>query len=270
MKAILVPVEANALADSVFATAGLLAARLDARIQGVALRPTVVDFIAVDPVVVVMQQPKWDDAEAVATARRRFEDLAARTPSAAGRTLWRDGRTVEDAGLGALGRVFDATVLGRPGIDRDSPRMTSLESALFDSGRPVLVAPPGPPRTLGDKVMIHWNASTETSRAIAAALPLLRLASEVHIVAVEGSPVTGPPAAELVGYLAAHGIEARDIGSRAHPQGPGAAILAEAQTRGIDLLIKGAYTQSRLRQMIFGGATSHILSHSQIPVLFAH
>ena len=52
--------------------------------------------------------------------------------------------------------------------------------------------------------------------------------------------------------------------------GPGEAILAEAKAQGADLLVKGAYTQSRLRQMIFGGATSHILGAAELPVFFAH
>jgi nucleotide-binding universal stress UspA family protein len=50
----------------------------------------------------------------------------------------------------------------------------------------------------------------------------------------------------------------------------GEAILAAAQSQGCDLLVKGAYTQSRLRQMIFGGATSHILANAALPVLMAH
>ena len=51
---------------------------------------------------------------------------------------------------------------------------------------------------------------------------------------------------------------------------PGAAILAQARELGADLLVKGAYTQSRIRQMIFGGPTQHILERADVPVLMAH
>ena len=148
--------------------------------------------------------------------------------------------------------------------------MTAFEAALFDSGRPVLMAPPVAPQTLGDTVLIHWNRSTETARAIALAMPVLAQAKRVQFLFVEGNSVAGPSAREAVGHLAAHGITATEKTVEAKGRNPGEVILAEAKTFGADLLIKGAYTQSRLRQMIFGGATSHILARAEIPVLFAH
>jgi nucleotide-binding universal stress UspA family protein len=182
---------------------------------------------------------------------------------------WTGAPPIDDAGLGARGRLYDTTVLGRPGVGRAEPRMTTLESALFESGRPIIMAPPKPPRSLGTNVLIHWNASTETSRAVAAALPLLKAAERVTALTVEGAPMQGPKARELLGFLAVHGIRASEITSRASSR-PGETILTEATRLGCDLLVKGAYTQSRLRQMIFGGATNHILQAAELPVLFAH
>ncbi|MFX4528082.1 universal stress protein, partial [Acinetobacter baumannii] len=46
--------------------------------------------------------------------------------------------------------------------------------------------------------------------------------------------------------------------------------LEAARAEGSDLLVKGAFTRNRLRQMIFGGATSHIMEHADLPVLMAH
>ena len=148
--------------------------------------------------------------------------------------------------------------------------MTAFEAALFDSGRPVLMAPPKPPLTMGDSILIHWNRSTETARAIALAMPILVKAKRVQFVFVEGNSVSGPSARDAIGHLAAHGITATERTVDPKGRGPGDAILQEAQTFGADLLLKGAYTQSRLRQMIFGGATSHILARAELPVLFAH
>jgi nucleotide-binding universal stress UspA family protein len=159
-------------------------------------------------------------------------------------------------------------VLPRPGAR--GGRVTAFEAALFDSGRPVLMAPPVAPTTMGDSILIHWNRSTETARAIALAMPVLKHAKRVQFLFVEGNSAAGPSAKEAVGHLAAHGISATEKTVDPKGRGPGETILQEAKAYGADLLLKGAYTQSRLRQMIFGGATSHILAKAELPVLFAH
>ena len=170
--------------------------------------------------------------------------------------------------VGSLGRVFDLIVVERP--DKlVSLAEATLEDALFESGRPVLMAPPTPPKTFGNTVLIHWNASTETARAILLAMPILRKAKKVSFIAVEGHIVPGPNVKEAVAHLGANGIMATDK-TVAGRNKPGEAILAEAAAIGADLLIKGAYTQSRLRQMIFGGATSHILASANVPVFLTH
>jgi hypothetical protein len=148
--------------------------------------------------------------------------------------------------------------------------MTALEAALFDSGRPVLMAPSVAPKSLGETILIHWNASTETARCMLFAMPLLRKAKRVSLIAVEGAIVPGPSVSDAVGYLAANGVTATEKTVTGRGSRPGETILAEAAAVGADLLIKGAYTQSRLRQMIFGGATSYILSAAELPVFFAH
>ena len=104
----------------------------------------------------------------------------------------------------------------------------------------------------------------------ALACPLLKQAKKVLVLTVEGSTVDGPPGSEAIRWLATHGIQAEERTVAAHGQNPGAVILAEAASYGADLLVKGAYTQSRLRQMIFGGATQHILSATEIPVFMEH
>jgi nucleotide-binding universal stress UspA family protein len=83
--------------------------------------------------------------------------------------------------------------------------------------------------------------------------------------------VPGPTAAELAHNLRRHsiGVQWKDVPG-SDPRHAGEAILSEARAIEADLLVKGAYTQSRLRQMIFGGATSHILAHAEIPVLMAN
>ena len=278
MKAILLPVEPNTAIDSAFTVADLIARRFGSQVEGIALKPSIVDFIAPDPVVVVLPQPSYSEAEAVRTARALFDKFCAMrgTPASGdgGRAAmlnWSGRAAIDDAGLAALSRVYDITVVGRPGLGRSEPRMTTLEAALFESGRPIMVAPPTPPRTIATNVLIHWNASTETARTINDAMPLLRLAEKVTLLSVEGNMVAGPSASDMLGYLTAHGIRGTEAHAKpASKSSVGETILAEARRLGADLLVKGAYTQSRLRQMIFGGATQHVLQSAHIPVILAH
>ena len=144
--------------------------------------------------------------------------------------------------------------------------MSALENALFESGRPVLMAPPSPPTSLGQTVVIHWNASTEVCRAISMAMPFLRKAKRVVVLGVEGTMVPGPSARDALMHLECHDIAASEKSVPSRGQRPGAVLLAEAKALNADLLIKGAYTQSRLRQMIFGGATQHVLAAAELPV----
>jgi nucleotide-binding universal stress UspA family protein len=189
------------------------------------------------------------------------------TPTAAFRELLAAG----DEDLASRGRAFDLLVLGRPVQAAAGPRISALEAALFESGRPLLVVPPEKPATIGDRVLIHWNGSTETAITIAHGMPFLAGARDIMVLGVEEGMVAGPTVRDIATTLMRHGFPARSkhlsCGSRT---GVGTLILGECREMGADLLLKGAYTQSRFRQMIFGGATSHIFAHAHLPVLTAH
>ncbi len=168
--------------------------------------------------------------------------------------------------------MFDLVVVGRPTPGSLTPAMNTLETVLFETGRPVLIAPPDPPATLGRTVAIAWNGSTETARAVAFAMPFLEAAESVVVLTVEGALVPGPSGRDVADGLARHGIEAQtvDVPGKRSPMSAGSIMLEESARHNADLLFKGGYTQSRLRQMIFGGATSHILQSATLPVLMAH
>jgi nucleotide-binding universal stress UspA family protein len=272
MKSILLPVDQSEQMPSALETAWRLADLFDGTVEGVALRPAFAEIVAPDPIVAVTIPPAdWNETEFCRSVRQTFDGFAARHQGEQGRGArfrWRGGSAIEDGALGSLARVYDVAVLSRPGSR--GARMTALEAALFDSGRPVLMAPPAPPQSFGQTILIHWNASTETARAILLAMPILRKAKRVMLLSVEGHIVPGPNAKDELGHLEANGVTATEKVVTARGNRPGEAILAEAKAQGADLLIKGAYTQSRLRQMIFGGATSHILSAAELPVFFAH
>jgi len=171
--------------------------------------------------------------------------------------------------VSSYARLFDVCVLGRPGAERGDARMATAEAALFDSGRPILLAPPKAPAILGDTIMIAWNQSMETTRATAMAMPLLKSAKKVIVLTIPEHKVEGPTAEQMAHNLRANGVPAEALERSAKARGHGEAILEAATALSADLLVKGAYTQSRLRQMIFGGATSHILAKATLPVFMS-
>jgi nucleotide-binding universal stress UspA family protein len=217
--------------------------------------------------------------EAASDARRRFDAIRDRhevayleAPSSAGQPTasWREvpGDSIEV--VPQLGRVFDLIVAG-PISGTDGGRSAAiLEATLFDTGRPVVVAPGEPPRRLGESVMIAWNRSAQAARATAAALPFLHRATRVMLLSVTTGAKAGPEAAELAAYLQWHDIHAEVIEVAPDRHGVGALLLTAAKERGVDLLVMGAYSHSRLRQMILGGVTRHVLAHAAIPVLMTH
>ena len=124
---------------------------------------------------------------------------------------------------------------------------------------------------MGTNVLIAWNCSTEQARATAFAMPILKRASRVIVLTVEGgAAVPGPTGQQLCRYLQLNEVPAKPLTVGLDGRLTGEVILAHAKALGCDLLIKGAYTQSRLRQMIFGGTTRYILSNAELPVLMAH
>ena len=162
-------------------------------------------------------------------------------------------------------------VMNRPDANTSGLYNGAIESGLFESGRPILLSPPSPPSQIATNVLIAWNCSTEQARAIALAMPLLQKAEHITVLTViGGTEVSGPSAEQLIRYLRCNGIIAEPMTVGLDGRNTGEAILATAQSLSCDLLIKGAYTQSRLRQMIFGGATQHVLANATMPVLLAN
>jgi len=182
---------------------------------------------------------------------------------------WREETGRQNAVAGSFGRIFDLIVVERP-EKLASLAEATLEDALFESGRPVLMAPPTAPAIIGDRISVAWNASTETARTVAFAMHFLKQARQVEVITVEEGMTPGPTGEELARSLALHGIDVSARHVHGRNRTPGQAFLEEAKNFGADLLIKGAYTQSRLRQLIFGGATRHIIMEATIPVLLAH
>src|ERR1019366_4712080 len=279
MKTILVPTENHDAMQSALETALLLARRCDSYMEGFALRWAINEFIGGDIVGgIPLERYKHDIADEAMKARQFFESFMQKhdAPRSTETTEslsfgWLDDAPEGESFIGSYGRVFDVIVMSRP--DAKSPPLhdSAIESGLFESGRPILLSPPSSPRQIATNVLIAWNCSTEQARATAFAMPLLQKADRVTVLTViGGTAVPGPSAEQLIRYLQRNGIVAKPLRVELDGRSTGKAILATAQSLGCDLLIKGAYTQSRLRQMIFGGATQHVLANAPLPVLLAH
>jgi nucleotide-binding universal stress UspA family protein len=146
----------------------------------------------------------------------------------------------------------------------------NLESALLEGGRPVLVIPKPPPTPLGCKVCLAWNRSTEGARAVSGALPILAKAGDVTVLTA-ATAKTDPKLGEgMVAFLGWHGISAVRRRVEVGDKEVGRALLEEATALGADMMVMGAYTHSRLRQLFLGGVTKTVLTEAKIPVLMAH
>jgi nucleotide-binding universal stress UspA family protein len=164
-------------------------------------------------------------------------------------------------------RLADLTIVPHPGTKETATFTDELHAALFDSGRPVLLAPRQEMEVVGARVCLAWNGTAESAESVLSALPWMIRAEAVCILSAEEYQRHGPAAPDLASYLAFHGITA-DI--RTFPiigNSVGAGLLEAARQFSCDLLSMGAYSHSRLRQLILGGVTQHVLENAAIPVL---
>lgn len=188
-----------------------------------------------------------------------------------------DWWVVRDGGVAKvceLARYANITVVGQPAADAEEEFSGAdlLHDLVLSSGRPVLVVPRAAlAGSLGHRIAIAWNGSGEASRALADAMPLLRKADQVAILLAKSAD-SAHVLAMLVNHLKRNGVaaEARGIDASAYDHDAGTALLAEADAFAADLLVMGAYGRSRIRELVLGGATRHILRHLPIPTLMSH
>ena len=276
MKTILIPTEDHDAMPAVLEAARLIARSFDSYMEGFAVRPAIGTYVTVEPVSSLAISGAFEED----TARQAHDMFDAfmvkhnvpRVPAepAVYSCGWPRAEAADDAFLGSYGRVFDLIVLGRPGREASNPRMAPLEAALFESGRPVLIVPRAPPKSIARNILVAWNGSTEQAHTNIFAMPLLRMAEKVTVLTVEGGTTPGPSGEQAALHLRRNGIKASALTVAPGTRSAGEAILDHAASLGCDLLVKSAYTQSRLRQMIFGGATRDILANAALPVLMAH
>ncbi len=193
-------------------------------------------------------------------------------PTAAGRHATVGFRSVlgrEHELVAHAARLSDLIVVPHAASEDTMSSSEALHAVLFDSGRPVIVASRQVPDTIGRRICIAWNGTTESASAVLSAMDWLQRADAVQVLYSDDYQRRGPEAGELVDYLAGHGIDAQPGSFRRLGERVGAGLLAAVDAFGADLLVIGAYSHSRLRQMILGGVTRHVIEQATLPVLMA-
>ncbi|MBT3359881.1 MAG: universal stress protein [Rhodospirillales bacterium] len=289
MKTILVPLfdgdstEADILVKAALTTALQIAEKFNAHMEGLFVRGTPITGAApveISPRYLDGYREYWD--ESCNKARNLFSSFMAdhdipvhKIGEASDKVTasWREIEGSRPRTIGDYGRLFDLIVIPRIPEKADDEWMPVCEAALFETGRPVVVAPPVALGSFGKSIVIAWNGSTETAGTISMAMPILMAAEKVSVLSIKGATggmVPGPSGEMVATHLLRNGIKTTEKTVMARGLSAGAAVLENATASGADLLVKGAYTHSRLRQIIFGGTTRHVFYEARIPVLIAH
>jgi len=199
-------------------------------------------------------------------AKKWFANAARNHPKVKATLLSVEGLAAPVVSLRA--KVADLTVLPRIEDGEGLFWSSARDAALFHSGRPVLVMPKEAGAAIGETVILAWKDSLEAVRAVAAAEPFLAKAKRIKLVSVteDGQDESGAAMAE---YLRKAGFRVEPVTLRAESREAGEILLEAAMGKGV-LLVMGAYGHWRWREWVFGGATHHILHHTNVPVLMVH
>jgi nucleotide-binding universal stress UspA family protein len=174
------------------------------------------------------------------------------------------------------GRAVDLIVASQPAPMTDvNSAMDFPERLAMESGRPVLTIPlTGARGEIGRNVLLAWNGKREAARATFDALPLLKAAKSVTILGLEQIRTRGDnlsmPDTAIGASLARHDVNVTVKTGSVLEGSVGEEILARVAGEGADLLVMGAYGHMRLRELVFGGATRHVVRHMTVPTLLSH
>jgi len=254
-----------------------VAASFEAHVTGLyVIAPPFVPTYMAGHVGAAFYESQREAAERIAAeAGAKFDKTAKK---AGVKSEWMTGDGMPADALALMSRYADMTVIGQVDpdeYDAGDPARDVPGSLIVESGRPVLVVPyAGRFDTVGRRVLVMWNASRESARAVNDAMPILARAEKVSVTSVNpghGAPDLGDlPGADISHQLARHGVAAESAPTYADDVDIGDLILSRAADLSADLIVMGGYGQSRLREMVLGGATRHVLRHMTAPVLFSH
>ena len=191
---------------------------------------------------------------------------------------WRAEQGVASSVVSRHTRYSDIAIVGKGDYD-DAVRFPHAElpaDLMMTCGRPVMVVPnAGHWDTVGSQVLVCWNASRESTRAVNDAMPFLQSAEKVTVLSVNPHKASSgdhgdTPSADIALHLARHGVNAEAASTVSTGIEITDAILARASDLGADMIVSGAYGHSRTREWVFGGVTEALLQNTTVPTLLSH
>jgi len=182
---------------------------------------------------------------------------------------WQETVGMPQRALARAGRLADLIVTSRLTDEPSGQTRAELETLLLETGRPVMLVPQGGRVSTLKRAVVAWNGSIEASRALAFAKPLLASTEDVVVATATERGIEACDPEPVIRYLGFNGIGARSVVIDA-TGGLGARLLEMAKSSEADFVVMGAYTRSRVRQLIYGSMTRHVLAHADLPVMLAH
>jgi nucleotide-binding universal stress UspA family protein len=266
-RTILTDLSADEAAEPCLHLARALAARFGATLVGVHVMPEPFVPTAWQGGASVYLDPEVIEAQRRVNLRvkERVQAIFQRVCGADPDAIWREGQGDPIDLVVRAARATDLVVTTKtaPGA-LDAGGM--IEGLVLTAGVPVLVLPATAPGDVGRTALVAWNGSREAARAVHGALPMLAEAGRVVLCGI------GEDAAadleSVAAMLARHGVKAESEARPEPDRAAGEVLLDRVQAHGADLLVMGAYGHTRLRELIFGGATRHVLREAELPVLF--
>ena len=287
IKTILVPATGSDNDGAVFASALAVARRFSAHLEFLHVRPDATatavaisaDSGGATMVGGLIERLEEDANQREEKARRLFQGFCERQGLAlrdgppghqALSAQWLRETGAEPYWVAEYGHAVDLLVIGRRAAD-EGASLETIEEALIESGRPLLIPPAAPLTALPETVAIAWKASPQAARALTAASPFLEIAKQIVILIVaEDQRGSEQEADRLMAGLRWHGVPVSVRHLRPETQSAPDTLLAGAAEHKA-LLVMGGYGRSRLREWIFGGFTLHMLrGPAEVPVLMAH
>lgn len=276
LKGILVHMDSSDIAAKRLQTAVNLARVHDAHLIGIYVKyiAPIPDIPSPDLIEQIIKVQEESANEGASKAEQLF-NAAVEGEGVAGEWRCVTGDPVEQLAL--HGRYVDTVIIGQNNPDADiDPGTYDLPDRLILSiGRPVITVPyAGSYPDIGKRVLVSWDASRLATRAVNDALPLLQMADQVDVLAINpsgGAEGHGDiPAADICQHLARHGVNAEAKSITALDMNVGDTLLSRAADFSSDLIVMGGYGHRRLRELVLGGVTRHLLKHMTAPVMMSH
>lgn len=282
IRRILLPLTGTAAGEAALTTALLVARQWDAHLTTLHVRvdsrdvaPLAGEGLSGAMIEEMMSATEKESSERSTAVRAMFDRFVAQHgvtvaephPGAGATANFASITGREEDLVAQLARLTDLTVVPHPEAGEDVSSSDALHAVLFDSGRPVLIAPKTPTPTIGTRICLAWNGTAESAAAVQAAIPWMQRAKAVQVLTSDEYQRRGPGAVELAGYLSLHGIQVEAAHFKPIEKDVGRGLLEAARAFGSDFLAMGAYSHSRLRQLILGGVTRHVLESATLPVL---